>query len=194
MKKTLLIVISAIFCLTAQAQFGVKGGLNLANWGGSDADDEDKKALLGPYFGVFYNIKASDMFSVQPELVYSMQGVRYENSGFEVKIPASYLNLTPLFRYNNPSGFFVGVGPQIGFLLSAKVKEDGEDDVDIKDDLKGIDFSAALAAGYELKNGFGFYVRYNHGLSQIPDEDDVKVYNRVFQVGVRYAFKMEKGK
>lgn len=194
MKKTLLVIMTAIICLAAQAQFGVKGGLNIANWGGSDADEEGKKALLGPYFGVFYNIKASDMFSVQPELVYSMQGVKYEISGFKVKVPTSYLNLTPLLRYNNPSGFFVGVGPQIGFLLSAKVKEDGEDDVDIKDEMKGVDFAAALAIGYELKNGFGFYARYNHGLSKIPDADDSKVFNRVFQVGVRYAFKMEKAK
>ena len=194
MKKFIFVVLLAITFIGAQAQFGVKGGLNLATWGGDDADDEGKKSLLGPYFGVFYDIKVSDMFSIQPELVYSIQGVKYEESGFKQKIPLSYLNLTPLLRYNNPSGFFAGIGPQIGFLLSAKVKEDGEDDIDIKDELKSVDIAAVLAVGYELKGGFGFYARYNHSLTSLADESDIKVFNRVFQLGIRYKFTLKKEK
>jgi|EndMetStandDraft_4_1072995.scaffolds.fasta_scaffold83913_1 hypothetical protein len=194
MKKIFFIALMAISVMHAQAQFGVKAGLNLASWGGDDADDDAKKSLLGPYFGVFYNIKASEMFSIQPELVYSMQGVKYEDDPFKAKYALSYLNLTPLLRYNNPSGFFAGIGPQIGFLLSGKYKEDGEDDVDIKDELKGIDIGAAIALGYELKSGFGFYARYNHGFTTVVDDDDTKIFNRVIQVGVRYQLKVNKGK
>jgi hypothetical protein len=184
--------------MNVQAQFGVKGGVNLASWGGDDADEDGKKSLIGAYFGAFYNIKASEMFSVQPELVFSMQGVKYkdEDFDFEETFKINYINLTPLLRYNNPSGFFAGIGPQIGFLLSGKLKEEGEEEVDIKDELKGIDIAAALAVGYELKSGFGFYARYNHGFTSIVDDedDDVKIFNRVFQVGVRYQLKLNKGK
>jgi len=128
---------------------------------------------------------------VQPELVYSAQGAKYEMSGISAKVALNYLNLTPLLRYNS-SGFFVGVGPQIGFLMSAKTKVDGADDEDIKDNLKGVDFAAAIAAGYEFENGFGFYARYNHGLSTISDVSDEKVFNRVFQIGLRYSLKPSK--
>lgn len=186
MKRIILAAFLAISFIGAQAQFGVKGGLNIANLGGDDVDDEGKKALIGAYFGVLYNIMMSDMMSIQPELVYSMQGAKYELSGFKEKLALNYINLTALFRYNNPSGFFAGLGPQFGFLTSAKVKEDGEEDFDIKDQLKGLDIAAAIALGYEMKSGFGFYARFNLGLTSIADEDDVKILNRVFQIGLRY--------
>jgi len=194
MKKILFVLALATLTVSAQAQFGVKGGVNIANWGGDDADDEGKKSLIGPYFGVFYNVKCGDMFSIQPELVYSAQGAKYEVLGEKAKIAASYINLTPLFRLNTSSGFFVGVGPQIGFLMSAKIKADGEEDQDVKDDMKGTDIAAAIAVGYEMKSGFGFYARYNHGLTTVADDDDSKVFNRVFQVGLRYAINTGKDK
>jgi len=193
MKKLFLIAFIAMIAVSANAQFGLKGGLNLANLGGDDVDDEGKKALVGFYGGVFYNIACGETFSVQPELVYSGQGAKYEEFGIEAKIVLSYINLTPLARFNTSSGFFVGVGPQLGFLLSAKGKVDGQDDEDIKDQLKGIDIGGAIAAGYELENGFGFYARYNHGFTTISDNSDEKVFNRVFQVGVRYSFSMMNG-
>jgi Outer membrane protein beta-barrel domain len=186
MKKITLIFFLAVTCTAAQAQFGIKAGLNVANWGGSDADDEGKKSLMGIYGGVYYNLELSENISVQPELVYSGQGVKYEASGTTAKVVLGYVNLTPLLRYNSSGGFFVGIGPQIGFLTSAKTKVDGESDEDVKDQFKGTDFAAVIAIGFEMENGFGVYARYNHGISKIPDASDVKVYNRVFQVGLRY--------
>lgn len=188
MRKIFLFAILVSALTTAKAQFGVKAGLNIANLGGDDVDEEGKKSLMGIYGGIFYNIVAGESFSVQPELVYSAQGAKYEMSGISAKIALNYLNLTPLLRYNS-SGFFVGVGPQIGFLMSAKTKADGADDDDIKDNLKGVDFAAAIASGYEFENGFGFYGRFNYGLSSISDVSDEKVFNRVFQIGLRYSIK-----
>ncbi len=187
MKKIIPIIFLTLACTCLQAQFGVKGGVNIANWGGEDADEEGKSALVGFYFGAFYNIEAGEHFSVQPEAVFSLQGVKYKESGIEVKIPTSHINITALLRYNAEGGFFVGVGPQIGFLMSAKIKAEGEEE-DVKDSFKGTDIAAAIAIGYELESGLGFYARYNHGITQIPDEDDVKVFNRVFSIGLRYVF------
>lgn len=193
MKKLLFIAVLAVITLTANAQFGIKGGLNLANLGGDDVEDEGKKALLGFYGGAFYNIACGETFSVQPELVYSGQGAKYDFMGFESKLVLSYINLTPLARFNTSSGFFVGVGPQLGFLLSAKAKAEGQDDEDVKDQLKGIDIAGAVAAGFEFESGFGFYARYNHGFTTISDQSDTKVFNRVFQVGLRYSFNLMNG-
>jgi hypothetical protein len=191
MKKIFLFAIIVSALTTAQAQFGVKAGLNMANLGGDDVDDEGKKSLMGFHGGIFYNIVAGESFSVQPELVYSAQGAKYEFGGISAKFALNYLNFTPLLRYNS-SGFFVGVGPQIGFLMSAKTKADGADDEDVKDQLKSVDFAAAIAAGYEFENGFGFYGRFNYGLSSISEDSDEKVFNRVFQIGLRYSLKPSK--
>ena len=193
MKKLLFIAVLAVSALAVNAQFGIKAGLNLANLGGDDVDDEGKKALISIYGGFYYNIACGETFSFQPELVYSGQGAKYEEMGYKAKLALGYLNLTPLCRFNTSSGFFVGAGPQFGFLLSAKAKADGEDDEDIKDQLKGLDIAGAIAAGFEMENGFGFYIRYNHGFTTIADEDDTKVFNRVFQIGLRYSFNKMNG-
>ncbi len=146
-----------------------------------------KNLYSGVYGGVFYNIKTGEVISVQPELVYSGQGVKGEGG----KIVLSYINLTPLVRYNN-AGFFVGIGPQVGFLLSAKSKPDGGSGEDIKDQLKGTDIAAVIATGYELASGIGFYARYNHGLTTISDDSNDKIFNRVFQIGLRYRINTNK--
>jgi hypothetical protein len=186
MKKLLFLAAFAFLAFAVQAQFGLKAGVNFANLGGDDVDSDGKKANVQLYFGAYYNIALSDNISLQPELVYSGQGAKWEEGGDKAKLNLAYLNFTPLFRYNFPGGFFVGMAPQVGFLSSAKWKYDGEE-IDVKDDVKSIDFSGALALGYMLPNGFGFYARYAHGFTSIDKEDsDSKIFNRVFSVGLRY--------
>jgi hypothetical protein len=188
MKKLFFLFAFAFFAYAVQAQFGVKAGVNFANLGGDDADFEGKKVNVQLYGGVYYNYAFHDNFSIQPELVYSGQGAVSEVSSSKTKLNLAYLNFTPLLRYNTPSGFFVGLGPQIGFNISAKIKYDDDTEDDIKDDVKGTDFAGALALGYQLPNGFGFYARYNHSFTTIDKEDSDKLYNRVFSVGLRYSF------
>ena len=186
MKKMIVFFAIILFGFTANAQFGVKGGANFANFGGDDAGDD--KMLVAFYAGVLYNVMINEMFSFQPELVYSGQGAKDED---DLKLKLNYLNLAPLFRYNTKSGFFVGTGPQIGFLLSAKFKDDNNS-VDVKDQFKSTDFSWAFMLGYQMQSGFGVYGRYNLGLSNILDADEGDLKNMVIQLGLRYMFSAEK--
>ena len=62
-------------------------------------------------------------------------------------------------KYYVAEGFSLEAGPQIGFLMSAKMKaESGGDseEIDVKDDLKSIDFGINFGAGYKLENGLNF--------------------------------------
>jgi hypothetical protein len=46
-------------------------------------------------------------------------------------------------------------GPQIGFLLSAKIE-----DIDIKDSFNTLDYGLSAGLGYKLDNGINFSARY----------------------------------
>ena len=188
MKKVFLAFSAIAIAAVVQAQIGVKGGVNLSSWRGDDA--EGTKAKVGFYGGVFYNFKIQKSWSMQPELVFSAEGVQSETNS-KSKLNTNFLNFTPLLRYNTSSGFFIGTAPQLGFLLTAKAT-DGNNNVDVKDSFKGINFSWAVAAGYEFKNGFGFNARYNFGLSNISDISGKNTKTGVFQFGLRYAFNMDK--
>lgn len=188
MKKLLLSTALILTTVISFSQFGARGGLNLATWAGDGVDEDGKKSLVRPYVGFYYNIGLASQLSIQPEVYFSAQGVKYDFSGFEEKISTNYINFTPFFRYNIPSGFFLGTGPYIGFLVGAKFKEDGEPDVDIKDELKEMDFGWGFGAGFSSKGGLGFDIRYNLGFSTIDDDPDpADIKNRFFSIGIHYG-------
>ena len=186
MKKLSLFIVCVISFAAAQAQlkYGVKGGLNFANLVGPDVDDNHMK--LGFYLGGFANFQVDDKFTVQPELVFSAQGARFEDPGDDDKYRFSYLNIPILGQYNDPSGFYGETGPQFGFLLSARAKHNGNTG-SIKDGFKTVDFSWAFGAGYKLTPEASVGVRFNLGLSNISDNSNFKVRNSVLQIGVAYT-------
>src|SRR5687768_4209669 len=139
MKKVFLsfFLAASFYGASAQVQFGVKAGANLATLTGDDV--EDVKSKIGFNAGVFAEIPVSEQFSVKPELVYSLQGAKSDGDG-DAKINLSYINLPILAKYNISEGFFAEAGPQIGFLTTAKAKSDAGD-FDIKDGFKSVDFA-----------------------------------------------------
>jgi hypothetical protein len=212
MKKVLLMTAIAVFGLTninaQEVSFGAKAGLNLASINGDDVSELDSRTSF--HFGAMAEIKISEKFSVQPELLYSGQGAKFEDSytdfGFdireEVTIKYDYLNLPIMAKYYVSDGFSVEVGPQIGFLINAEadvdvsvsgpgVSETESGTEDIKDFTKGVDFGLNFGLGYKLKNGINFNARYNLGVSNINDgegSDDFNNQNGVFQISIGYFF------
>lgn len=193
MKKIILSAIAVMafgFANAQETKFGVKAGLNIANIGG---DIEENKSLVGFHVGGFAEIKLSEKFAIQPELLYSAQGVKYDGDG-DAKTTLGYLNIPVMAKFYVADKFSLEAGPQIGFLLSAKDKfeEDGISvDLDTKDAYKSIDFGLNFGAGYDFTENLSAGVRYNLGLSNIADtedSDDFKINNSVFSISVGYKF------
>jgi hypothetical protein len=191
-KKLILLVIAGFSLATvdAQVQFGVKGGLNLANVSVS-GDNSGTSYSMRPsfYVGGMVAIPAFSDFSVQPEVVYSSQGSKLSNSGQTGNYNLGYINVPVLLKYNNESGFFAETGPQLGLLLSAKASSGGSS-VDIKDQLNSTDFSWVIGAGFLLPVNLGIDARYNIGLANIAKgaSSGQSIKNGVIQIGVFYLF------
>ncbi|MBL7740609.1 MAG: PorT family protein [Chitinophagaceae bacterium] len=190
MKKVLVLVAAVVLVSAVQAQkgsvkFGVKAGANISMWGGDDADES--KSKIGFNAGGLVNIPVSDMFSVQPEALFSIEGAKYDGSPDDASFNLSYINIPVLFQYNNPSGFYAETGPQIGLLMSAKLKV-GDESEDYKEFFKGSNFSWAFGAGFKTKSGFGFGARYNFGLGNIADDEDADLKQSNLSFGLFYLF------
>jgi opacity protein-like surface antigen len=119
--------------------------------------------------------------------VFSGEGAKIDDS--DVKLALTYLNLPLLFRYNFSENLSAVTGPQIGFLLSAKAKDDGDSN-DVKDSFNGTNISWGLGAQYELPNNLNVGLRYNFGLSDIADDgnDDWKTKASTLQISLGYTF------
>lgn len=192
MKKILLCAAIAVFGLwnvnAQEVKFGVKAGLNLATISGDETSDVKSKTSF--HLGAVAEISISDKFSVQPELLYSAQGAKEDGGDGELKV--DYINVPIMAKFYVAEGFSVEAGPQVGFIISAKINDgDGSGEYDIKDETSGIDFGFNLGLGFKMDSGLNFGARYNLGLSNIWDfegSDDFKNQNSVIQISIGYMF------
>jgi Outer membrane protein beta-barrel domain len=191
MKNLCLPIVILLLSLSATAQtgVGVKGGLNSY---ALTSNVDDKSYISAPHFGVFAQINITEYFSVQPELVYSKQGNGYETNGVKESSNLDYINIPVMLQLNTKKGFSFEAGPELGFLMSAKYKEDGTVKRDIKQSFKGTNLSLGLGLVYRTKIGIGFGFRYNMGLSNVSSEANATAKSTGGQLGVSYKFSGKK--
>ena len=120
-----------------------------------------------------------------PELFYIGLGSKFSSGSFSSTLRLGYIMLPIMLMYAVTAKFMVGLGPYIGFLLSAKEKGDGFDD-DVKDFVKGIDFGLKLGVYYQISTYLTLGLGYMHGFTNINDfsgqSEEYKDFNRVIMI------------
>jgi opacity protein-like surface antigen len=196
MKKIILFTVAFLAFSFADAQdkkgmsYGVKGGLNISSITNSDVEEMESSSLVGFHIGLFGEFMLGNKFAIQPELLYSTQGVKLESYGETGDLKVDYISIPVMAKYYVAKDFSLELGPQIGFVASAKIKSGGES-LSIKDDVKAIDLSLGFGAAYNITDKFMLGARYNLGLTRLqkdlePGESDSK--NSVFQISLGYKF------
>lgn len=191
MKKLAVVFFAGISFATAhaQVQFGVKAGANFATQTGSDANGS--KTLVNINAGAFLRLPIAPHVGIQPELLYSGQGAGYDNNGTTYHYHVNYMNIPVLLKYSFPGGPYVETGPQLGFLLSAHISNNGNS-VNSKNFYNTTDFAWAFGVGYKIPmSPVGIDLRYNLGLANIEDHNSTggtgTVRNSVVQLGLTYV-------
>jgi hypothetical protein len=196
MKKIILLVVMVFAFGFVNAQdkenmsFGVKGGLNVSSITNADQDGVNSKSLIGFHAGFFGEFMISDKFAIQPEVLYSTQGVKLDFEGDKGDLKLDYINIPVMAKYYVADTFSLELGPQIGFLVSAKAKSGGVSE-DIKDQVKSTDVSLGFGASYYFAEKFMLGARYNLGLTQMQKDlatGESQSKNSVFQVSLGYKF------
>lgn len=182
------VIIALVFSVNAiqaqvndsAAQFGVKGGVNFSNMYTDDVDDEN--VLTSFNAGVYFNLPVSDLFSIQPEVLYSRKGaeLRYDNvfASGSAKFNLNYIEVPVLLKINVTDNFNIHAGPYFAYLIDSKITNDGdggafdfESNFD-NDDFNKFDAGIAAGIGFDF-DSFGIGARYNYGLSTIGKERTV---------------------
>lgn len=205
MKKQLLLFALALLCFGVsnsygQATFGIKAGANIANANFDSGTSVTIKpdALVGFYAGAFARLGVSSQFAIQPELLLSMQGFKWNLDGLfgeevedvgETTIQNLYLNLPIMLRFAATDALHLEAGPQVGLLLSSEAKADSGSG-DLEDTFEDLDFGVNIGAGYTLPLGLSIDARYNFGLADMAGESEGEgsITNRVFSFGLGYTF------
>src|SRR5688572_5492991 len=193
---------------TASAKFGMKAGVNLSKLRPSDVPaGTDISTNLKTSFGggFFANIPfgTSGCMSFQPEVLFNGQGSKLTVKQTVLGVTSEntyeqdlrYLSVPLMLQFKGNSGFYGEVGPQLSFLLDARY--DGPNDVSYEDEdsFEKFEFSAGAGLGYVSKMGLGIGARYNHGFSNVLDnesttgsDDNMRMRHSVIHVGLFYQF------
>lgn len=220
-----LLVAVCVLCLLPKFSFaqlkieiGGKAGMNLCGLGLSSD---------GKLSGVNYNGRTSfhlgayglirkGKLGVQPEIVYSQQGQTYNIPSYSgLRTDLSYINIPVVVKYYPLKNLSLQLGPQMGFLASAKgdlVQINSSPNGpsfqailsrDLKSYLTSTDFSVVFGAGLDLPLGLNVTFRYNYGVSNVnkyaggssesPSFSVAKTQNQVIQFSVsKKLFKIGK--
>jgi hypothetical protein len=196
--------------MSTAPHFGIKASVNLAELkisgqpSGSATNTENRTSFSA---GFLYSLPLGTMFRLQPELVYSGQGSKLSqtatvlgntyNSTADLKL--NYVNLPVMLQWQTPAGFFVELGPQIGYLTSAKQIATGSNtnssnETDVKNQMRKMDWGAAGGIGYLSRVGLGIGARYYYGMRNIYDTENQnnansgEAKNRVISIGLQWQF------
>lgn len=185
----------------SDVRFGIKAGMNVSSIT-DDAGLEDQGSRIGFNAGVFATIPVAESFSIQPEVLYSQYGDKYDDvilgTRYSYQRKLDYIAVPVMFQYNFVPNFYLEAGPEFGFLVSAKNKLKNEtnnntitESDNYKDSLNTFNFGIGIGAGYYFTDNIGITARYVAGVSDLakdrPDNQDA-IRNNVFQVGLAYKF------
>lgn len=185
-----LILVNTSLLTNAQVTIrpGVKAGLNLSNFSseaGIFDNGNDNYRSFSPktsyFLGGFFDLKLTKIYTLSPELLYSLQGSNYSYTGFNSTqmrtINVSYLNLNVVNKFTFSKGFYPFVGTSFDFVLDKDYSIDSE-----------FDIAFFIGAGVTFTKNIGIDARFQKGLVPVLDYHDGNHNNIFFQLGATYTF------
>jgi hypothetical protein len=189
MKKILVIglVMAASTTYAQHFDIGVKGGVNISSFlGSSNAPIVTSSTYVGFHAGILTDLYFGNHFALQPELLFSTQGVKIDNDGRKDDYKVSYLAVPIMAHYRFTGGFYAEAGPQFSFRLNETYQGTNANFA------KSTDLSLGAGIGYHSPIGLGVGARYLVGLSKVGDFNFSSVQPSwrygVVQVSVFYTF------
>lgn len=176
---TLALLVGLALPTASQAQspvdIGIRGGLTQATFYGDDVGSNDfRPGFTG---GVFLTYEANEVFSIQPEVLYSVRGAKnhFNEAGTvqDVRVRQDVIEIPVLLKLSAPTAPVtprVYVGPALGFVTNSEI-----DGAEADDSFGDVDFSGVVGGeiAYALDKGplseIALDGRYNLGFANLGD-------------------------
>lgn len=224
MKKvylTLIVMMLATAAAMAQAQIGIRAGLNVASISDNfEVQDADQPWRTGFNVGIATQFRTSEVFSIAPELIYEQRGYRVVSTidDGEAIATFNYLSLPLMFRlhFGDILKGYVNAGPTFSYWLGGRQSSTvpGLFDVEFEDEkviLEGdvdegpwgysnanrLEIGAAIGGGIMLDTEGGTFLidlRYVQGFTDMATVPNLNNFrNRVVSVSLMYLIPSVRG-
>lgn len=209
MKKniSILLVVLCTASYSQKIQFGIKAGANMSNGPFEDVRYKGTtvyatKNFFGFHLGGFANIKMTDAFSFQPELLYTKRGSKAQfqegavyKFTYTTDVYSSFIEVPLNINYKVVNKLHVCAGPQVSFLLKATEKSSSlalfytdssntvltqsiyrEEQSDVTKQLETINFGLNFGAQYDITKNIMVAAKYVLGLNN-QSKPQTKTYS-----------------
>lgn len=208
------IIQALLFTLFFQQSYGqpafmLKAGFNyVTNVATKNGDlrnglEGENEYRMSYHIGIAFQPQPSGKLGLVPEILFSSKGFKATNDLGRSTVFLSYINLPILLNYQITQNFSVQLGPEIGYLLAAKSKNESGT-VNIKSAWDNeFDLGLSLGMTYKLLGNLSSQLRYTYGLTSVIQggviisdideqgnisETQVNFQNRTFQLSILYSF------
>ena len=197
MKKGLIFVLFALVSIVSYSQisWNAKVGMNMSNYTGDMKTD----MKIGFNVGVGMEYQFSEMWSIQPSLMFTQKGAKIKDDGETLKFNPMYLEIPILAAARvavaDNQNIVVKAGPYFAYGIAGKAKQ-GSEKMDFfgdgDDQLGGKRFDAGIGVGVAYEIG-KFFVGLDgeFGFANVMDfkSDEISnPKNMNFSIGVGYKF------
>lgn len=137
-----MLILMCGFYSAAQAEFGIKGGVNITFFKVLEGEfGTNPDAEVGYYAGVFSDFKIENGFHIQPELLYI--GIR----------DFQFLNAPIYLKYDIDPRFHILVGPSLNYFFDIFVNK--------------FKVRADLSFEYDLSSNLNLHMKYTLGFEML---------------------------
>lgn len=202
-----------ISSFSQKTSFGIKAGFISSSIKG-EADKSLQSILeyangmvtsanrTGFFGGAFVNFPLGKGFILEPGINYTqkgyqlvgdfnIKGAEFIGANAKASLQSDYMDL-PLLLKADVGGLQLFAGPQISYLINAKVRTTAgalgfnilNKSFDVSDQYNRFDAGLTGGIGYQFKNGISLSGSYEHGLQKLDDGNNLAAYNRNFKIGL----------
>jgi hypothetical protein len=189
MKNIILPIVTAVMLLVSgmlhivnaqsPVSFGLKGGINISNFSGSDFDYD---ARTGVMVGAVAAISLPALpIGIETGLFYTQKGAEASEDGITGALKVDYIEVPLLAKINlgppGPIQPHLMVGPYLGFNVNAEAEISGDGGSlsgDISDETKSTEFGGIAGLGIDFNLGLtklNAQLRYSYGFSSVFETD-----------------------
>lgn len=198
MKRNFLIIIALMLSTTIRAQdriisWNIKAGMNISNFVSVD----DAKSKIGFRGGIGIDVAFTEMWSVQPSIMFTSKGGKIETDMSEEKINAWYLELPIMgaarFHVAENASIVLSAGPYIAVGIGGKttinLQRVIEDEVSTFGGERANRFDTGVGLGAALEyRRFILAFEAQLGLIKVMDVGDKSPKNLNFAISLGYRF------
>ncbi len=178
----------------ASSDAGFKFGVGLTGFNGDDAKEFDSE--FGFEIGGTKMIPLNNIVTFNPQLLFayrsaSMSEPYDETNELTFTFTDMAIEVPVLFCFHITPAFFLQAGPQLGLLISSKIKAELGDESasdDILDNRAKLEYGLAVGAGFQITENWAVDLKYNYGLNSFDEDGDAEMSPYQFMLGGSYLF------